>query len=166
MATLIVVDGDSVEGTDKHNVSGQAINPAQPPVPPTIPGAWIADFDYVGAMTDQLSDFVSIGGAAVATVGSKSTLNPGESVPPAGKHSGPQGSNFMPPSPTPVAISLSISEPVGDGFPGAGTGSSFVSIGGEAVLLDGDAIDTCDGLSVPANSTVTAEGQDFVNCSA
>ncbi len=159
MGILIIVDADPVEGTDKHNVSGNAATN------PPSPSAWVADYDYEGKITDQLSDFVNIGGAAIATVGSKSTLNPGGNAPPAGKHSGPQGSNFVPSAPPPVAISLVISDPVGDGFPSTGAGSGFVSIGGEAVLLDGDSIDTCDGLSTPENSTVTADGQDFVSCS-
>lgn len=165
MTKLVVINQDTVEGTDRHNVSGNATNPASPPGPPTIPYAGVAEFDYVGKMTDDLSDFVTIGGEAVAIVDSKSSLDPGEDAPPAGKHSGPQGSNFLPPAPSPIAISLSIPEPVGDGTPSATAGSSFVSIGGAAILLDGDSIDTCDGLSIPMNSTVTAANQDFVSCS-
>ena len=115
-------------------------------------------------MADQLSDFVSIAGKAAATVSSKSALNPGEDTP-AGKHHGMQGSNFLPPTPTPIAATISITDPIGEGRPSASSGSSFVSIGGDAVLLDGDKIDTCDGLSIPMNSTVTAKNQDFVNCS-
>jgi hypothetical protein len=67
---------------------------------------------------------------------------------------------------TPTTATLNITDPIGTGVPNTGAGSTFVTIGGTKVLLDGDKIDTCDGLSVPANSTVTAEGQDFVNCSA
>lgn len=162
MGTLIVVQGDKVEGTDKHNVSGNATNPAAPP--PTVPYTGVGDFDYKGSMTDALSDFVSIGGKAVAVIASKSSLDPGEDTP-AGKHHGMQGSNFVPPSPAPIAASLSITDPVGEGRPSATAGSSFVSIGGDAVLLDGDSIDTCDGLSIPMNSSVTASEQDFVGCS-
>lgn len=162
MGTLIVIEGDKVEGTDKHNVSGQATNPGAPP--PTIPYTGIADFDYKGKMTDALSDFVSIGGKPAAVVTSKSSLNPGEDTP-AGKHHGMQGSNFTPPSPSPIAATMSITDPVGEGTPSAGMGSTFVTVGGTAVLLDGDSIDTCDGLSTPMNSTVTASEQDFVSCS-
>ena len=162
MAKLITVDGDKVEGTDKHNVSGQATNPGAPP--PTISYTGVADFEYKGKMADQLSDFVSIGGKAAATVASKSALNPGEDSP-AGKHHGMQGSSFLPPAPSPIAATISITDPVGEGKPSATAGSSFVKIGGEAALLDGDAIDTCDGLSIPMNSTVTAQNQDFVSCS-
>lgn len=165
MGTLIVVEGDKVEGTDKHNVSGQATNPLPSPAPPTVPYTGIADFDYKGKMTDNLSDFVIIGGKAVATVSSKSSLNPGENTP-AGKHHGMQGSNFVPPAPTPIAATISIADSIGTGVPSSGTGSSFVKIGGTAVLLDGDGIDTCDGLSIPMNSTVTSEKQNFVSCSA
>jgi hypothetical protein len=162
MGTLIVVEGDKVEGTDKHNVSGNATPPSTPP--PTVPYVGVAEFEYKGKMTDQLSDFVSIGGKAAAVISSKSSLNPGEDTP-AGGHHGMKGSNFQPTSPTPIIPSMSITDPIGEGVPSAGTGSGFVRIGGEAVLLDGDNIDTCDGLSIPMNSTVTVENQDFVSCS-
>jgi uncharacterized Zn-binding protein involved in type VI secretion len=163
MGKLIVVENDKVEGTDKHNVSGQATNPSAPP--PTVPYTGVGDFDYVGKMTDQLSDFVKINGKPVALKSSKSSLNPGESSPPTGKHSGPAGKNFQPPAPVPIATSLSITDQIGEGKPSATSGSSFVKVASTAVLLDGDKIDTCDGLSVPMNSTVTAEKQDFVSCS-
>ncbi len=168
MGTLVVVENDKVEGTDKHNVSGDATNPLAPP--PTIPNSvWVADFDYVGKMTEGLSDFVNIDGEPMALVTSQSSLDPGEDAPPSGRHSGPMGSNFIPPAPPPAPppflLALSIDDPVGTGDPNAAAGSSFVKVDGDAVLLDGDAIDTCDGLSVPANSTVTAENQDFVSCS-
>ena len=127
--------------------------------------AGVADFDYKGKLTDSLSDFVNIGGKAVATISSKSSLNPGENTP-AGSHHGMQGKNFLPPTPTPIPATISITDPVGEGAPSATAGSQFVSIGGDAVLLDSDKIDTCDGLSIPMNSTVTAENQDFVSCSA
>jgi uncharacterized Zn-binding protein involved in type VI secretion len=162
MGKLIVIDGDKVAGTDKHNVAGLATNPAPPP--PTVPYKGTASFDYKGTMADQLSDFVSVGGKAVATVSSKSQLNPGENTP-AGKHHGTQGSSFLPPAPAPIASTMSITDPIGDGTPSAISGSKFVSIDGDAVLLDGDKIDTCDGLSMPMNSTVSAENQDFVSCS-
>ena len=161
MSKLITVDGDKVEGTDKHNVSGQG----QPPgTAPPVNYTGVADFDYKGKMADALSDFVNIGGKAAAIVTSKSRLNPGEDTP-AGKHHGMQGSNFVPPTPTPIAPTISITDPVGEGKPSSTAGSSFVNIGGDAVLLDGDKIDTCDGLSIPMNSTVTAQNQDFVSCS-
>jgi hypothetical protein len=163
MAKLVVVENDTVEGTDKHHVSGDATNPAPPP--PTVPGAWVADFDYVGKMTDALSDFVHVDDRPVALVSSRSSLDPGEDVPPSGRHSGPMAGNFVPTVPAPVTPSLGIDDPIGTGNPNAAAGSTFVSVDGDAVLLDGDAIDTCDGLGVPANSTVTAENQDFVSCS-
>ena len=50
-------------------------------------------------------------------------------------------------------------------MPNAAAGSSLLTVGGAKVLLDGDKIDTCDGLGVKANSTVTAMGQSFVSCS-
>ncbi len=169
MGKLVVVENDKVEGTDKHNVSGTGPNPAQPPVPLELPYSGIGDFDYVGKMTDQLSDFVKVDGQPIALISSKSSLNPGEDVPPTGGHSGPAGSNFVPgPStqaPLPTTISLSITDSIGEGNPSALAGSSFVKANGDAILLDGDAIDTCDGLNIPMNSTVTAENQSFVSCS-
>jgi len=162
MGKLVVVKGDPVRGTDTHNVSGQATNPAPPP-PPTVPYAGVADFQYDGAVTGKLSDFVRIGGVPVALVSSRSALNPGEDAPPAGKHSGPQGTNFVPPTPVPVASTLSITDaPLGTGAPNAGAGSAVLTVGGVKVLLDADKIDTCSGVGKTADSTVTAQGQDFV----
>jgi len=163
MGKLIVVEQDPVKGTDKHMVAGNATNPAAPP--PTVPYSGVGDFDYDGKMTDGLSDFVKIGGKPVALKNSKSSLNPGESAPPSGKHSGPLGKNFTPPTPVPIASTLSITDSVGTGTPSASSGSAFLQIGGTAVLLDGDKIDTCDGMGIPMNSTVTASGQAFVSCS-
>jgi uncharacterized Zn-binding protein involved in type VI secretion len=166
VAKKVIVENDKVEGTDWHHVSGTGPNPGAPP--PTLPFVGIGRFDYKGKMTDQLSDFVSIDGKPAAVVTSKSSLNPGETAPP-GKHAGMNGSGFIPqpgPAPSPTAPTLSITDPVGEGRPSATAGSTFVKIEGDAVLLDGDKVDTCDGLSVPMNSSVTAEGQDFVSCSA
>ena len=162
MAKKIVVDGDAVKGTDKHNVTGTGTISGPPG---TAPYAGVADFDYVGKMTTKLSDFVTIGGKAVAVKSSESSLDPGESAPAAGKHAGMNGKNFMPTAPTPIPTTISITDPIGKGTPGAAAGSSFVTIGGVKVVLDGDAIDTCDGLSIPGNSTVTSSQQDFVSCS-
>jgi hypothetical protein len=165
MGTLIAVEGDAVEGTDKHNVSGPGIDTST-----SSPAAYtgIADYDYVGSMTDQLSDFVNIDGSPAAIVTSQSSLDPGEDAPPAGSHSGPAGSGFVPPETSPIAATvpaLQITDPIGIGIPSGNAGSGFVSIDGVVVLLDGDSIDTCDGLSVPMNSTVTASTQGFVSCS-
>jgi len=165
MGTLIVVDGDKVEGTDKHNISGSGTDPSIPG-PNTFSG--IADFDYKGSMTDELSDFVSIGGKALALVSSKSSLDPGEDS--AGGHSATSAKSIVaipPPTITPgTETATSITDSIGEGTPSAGMGSTFVKAGGTAVLLDGDSIDTCDGLMIPMNSSVTASEQDFVSCSA
>ena len=159
MSKLLVVKNDSVEGTDKHNVSGTA----KPP-PPGEPYIGVGEFDYVGKMTDQLSDFVKIDGSPAALIISKSSLNPGEDVTPTGKHSGPKGNRFVPAAPPPIKASLKIEgDPIGEGNPSDEAGSSFLRIDGDRVLLDGDPIDTCDGLGNV--STVTAEHQDFVSAS-
>jgi hypothetical protein len=168
MAKLVVVKGDPVQGTDKHNVSGMGPNPAAPP--PTAAYAGIGDFQYTGAVTDQLSDFVTIDGTPVALVTSQSSLNPGETAPPTGGHSGPAGSNFVPGATTvaltPTAITLSITDsPLGTGVPGSGAGSGLLTVGGVKALLDGDKIDTCSGVGATADSSVTVQGQTFVTCS-
>lgn len=161
MGKLVVVKGDPVSGTDTHNVSGSATNPAAPP--PTVAYTGTGDFAYNGAVTGQLSDFVHISGTPVALVASRSTLNAGEDTPPSGKHSGPQGSNFVPPTPVPIASTLSITDtPLGTGVPNAGAGSALLTVGGTKVLLDADKIDTCSGVGATGDSTVTAQGQDFV----
>lgn len=162
MGKLVVVDGDEVKGTDKHNVSGTGTITSPPG---TAPYVGIADFDYAGKMTSSLSDFVTIGGKAVALTSSQSSLNPGETAPPSGKHAGLNGKNFTPTSPTAIPTTINITDPVGTGNPGAAAGSSFVTVGGVKLLLDGDSIDTCDGLGIPGNSKVTASKQDFVTCS-
>jgi hypothetical protein len=165
MGKLVVVKGDPVSGTDTHNVTGQATNPSPPP--PTVPyppgPKGVGDFTYNGAITAGLSDFVTIGGVPVALVTSRSTLNTGEDIPPAGKHSGPQGANFVPPAPAPLAATLSITDtPLGTGVPNAGAGSALLTVGGVKVLLDADEIDTCSGVGASGDSTVSAQGQGFV----
>jgi hypothetical protein len=163
MGTLVVVANDPVSGTDKHNVSGTMTNPSPPP--PSVPYMGIADFDYVGSMTDALTDFVRIDGAKLATVSSKSSLDPGETAP-TGNHAAPAGSSFVPPLTLPSdSQTVSITDSIGTGVPSATGGSAFVKAAGSAVLLDGDSIDTCDGLGIPMNSTVAADGQVFVSCS-
>jgi hypothetical protein len=162
MGKLVVVEGDAVQGTDKHNVSGSATNPAAPP--PTVPYVGVGSYTYSGAMKDGLSTFVTIAGTPVALVTSMSALNAGETAP-GGGHNGASGSQFVPPTPVPILdATFSITDPVGPGAPNAAAGSTFVTVGGVKLLLDGDKIDTCDGLNVPANSTVTASGQSFVTC--
>jgi hypothetical protein len=166
MGKLVVVEKDPVTGTDTHNIKGDATNPAPPPA--TIPFAGTGDYDYKGAITDKLSDFVTIGGKPVALVNSESTLDAGEDSPPAGKHSGPQGKNFLPipPAPQPIPITLAIQDsPLGKGIPNSGAGSGVLTVGGVKVLLDADKIDTCSGVGAPADSSVAAAGQDFVTCS-
>jgi hypothetical protein len=166
MGKRIVVENDKVEGTDKHNLSGPGVTPPPASSPTTYTG--VGSFDYAGKMTDQLSDFVKIDGKPVALKDSKSSLNPGESAPPAGKHSGPAVKNPLPPLTAPIIATvpaLKIDDAVGEGRPSATAGSAFVKVGSTAVLLDADKIDTCDGLGIPMNSTVTSEKQDFVSCS-
>jgi uncharacterized Zn-binding protein involved in type VI secretion len=160
MGKKMIVENDKVEGTDTHAVFGDATNPAAPPPTIQIPGT--GSFDYVGKMTDQLSDFVKIAGKPLALKNSKSSLNSGETSP-SGKHAGPAGKSLVPPNLL-AATTLSITDPVGPGNPSATSGSTFVKVASTPVLLDGDKIDTCG--TVPMASTVTSENQDFVSCSA
>lgn len=159
MGKLLIVKGDPVKGTDKHNVSGKTSTN------PPVDSAWVGEFEYDGTMTGGLSDFVTVDGVAVATVASRSSLDSAQTTAPTGKHSGPMGSNFLPPAPPPLPVSLSISDPVGTGVPTGGAGSAVLTINGVKALLDADEIDSCSGLNLPAGSTVTAEGQDFVTAS-
>ena len=161
MSRLVIVENDPVRGTDTHNVTG--VDSSAPPNPYTGTG----DFDYEGAMTERLVDFVRIAGMPVAVVSSGSRLNKGQDAPPVGKHSGPMGSNFTPAAPAPNTATLVITDAqLGAGVPNAGAGSVLLTIGGVKVLLGTDEIDTCSGVGATAGSTVTATGQDFVTCSA
>ena len=167
MTKLLVVRGDPVRGKDTHEVMGNATNPSPPPPTVAYPPSGIATgrFDYVGSMTEALSDLVLIGGRPVAVVSSGSSLDAGQDTPPGGKHSGPAGSAFQPTAPAPLAATLSITDSIGPGHPSATAGSAFVTVNGVAVLLDGDRIDTCDAMGATGNSTVSAAGQSLVTAS-
>ncbi|MEV7323500.1 hypothetical protein [Streptomyces sp. NPDC093970] len=167
MGHLLVVKGDPVRGTDRHHVQGLGPNPAPPP--PTAPYTGTGDYAYRGSVTEALSTFVTIGGQPVALVTSRSGLDPGEDAP-GGGHAGPAGGDFVPGpgtvAVTPIPATLQITDtPLGTGVPNSAAGSALLTVGGVRVLLDGDAVDTCDGLGTPAGSTVAAHGQDFVTCS-
>ncbi|WP_435592814.1 hypothetical protein [Nocardia sp. bgisy118] len=160
MGKLLIVANDPVRGTDTHTVAGS--DTSTPPITYTGTG----DFEYNGAITDRLSDLVSIDGTPIALLTSGSTLNTGESQPPAGKHSGPQGGNFTPAAPAPNKATLQITDkPLGVGSPSADAGSTVLSVDGVRVLLDSDHIDTCSGVGATAGSSVTAAGQSFVTAS-
>jgi hypothetical protein len=159
MGKLVIVEGDPVKGKDKHNVSGTTSTN------PPVSSVWIAECDYDGTMTADLSDFVTIDGVPVATVASHSSLDSAQTTSPTGKHSGPMGSNFVPSAPPPLTTSLSITDPVGTGVPNSAAGSGVLTLNGVKVLLDADEIDSCSGLSLPAGSSVAAQGQDFVTAS-
>ena len=158
MGKLIIVVNDIVKGVDKHNISGSQ-KVGSPPLVYTGTG----EYDYIGKIVDQLSNFVQINSKPVAITSSKSSLDPGEAS--TRGHFGPNGKNFNPPTPAPEPGTLQLTDDVGTGFPSATSGSAFARINGIAILLDGDKIDTCDGSGATMNSAVTAENQDFVSCS-
>ena len=160
MSKIIVVSEDPVKGKDKHNVAG--MNNLKPPQGPA-PYSGIGEFDYKGTMKTNLSDFVKIDGVPVATIKSKSQLDPGEAA--GGGHAPNKGASWKPPAPPPDPMTLKITDPVGTGVVSSGSGSTYVKSGGSAVQLDGDAIDTCDGVGQKKNSKVSAKGQSFVRCS-
>ncbi|MCX5001192.1 hypothetical protein OHB05_00925 [Streptomyces sp. NBC_00638] len=159
MSKLVVVERDPVNGKDRHNVTGMTVS--NPPVVYT----GTAEFAYSGSMTQGLSDLVRVNEIAVALVTSRSALLPPETAPPAGKHSGPTGSSFVPPAPAPQPLSLVITDaPLGTGTPNAAAGSALLTINGVKVLLDGDPIDSCSGIGAPAGSNVRVQGQNFLTC--
>jgi uncharacterized Zn-binding protein involved in type VI secretion len=158
---LIVVENDKVSGTDTHKITGTT---KSPPLP--VPYTGTGKYEYLGKMTQELSDFVKIDGKPVALKGSKSSLNPDQKTL-SGKHNGSAGGSFDPPDmvDTKKPITITDIDGFGEGTPSAQSGSSFVTINNKAILLDGDKIDTCDGTGKKGNSTVTAAGQMFVSCS-
>ncbi|MFJ4245048.1 hypothetical protein ACIP17_31115 [Streptomyces iakyrus] len=161
MAKLIAVENDPVTGKDMHNVSGATTS--NPPTAYT----GLAEFAYSGVLTQGLSDLLRINDTPVALMTSRSTLPPIEMTPPVGRHSGPMGSNFVPPAPPPQPLTLVITDAVlGGGTPSATAGSALLTVNGVRVLLDGDAIDTCSGVGAPAGSKVSATLQNVVTCSA
>jgi hypothetical protein len=151
VAKRVIVRNDPVTGSDIHSVAGQGTDSSGAPVPYQGKGT----YPYDGAMTDGLSDLVTIGGAPIAVVTSGSSLRGGHA--PAG------GQPFVPPaSPTPTPATLTFTAAVGPGTPTAGAGSSFVAVAGQFVLLEGDTLDTCGAEKGRGNSSVASTQQDFV----
>ncbi|MFC0541513.1 hypothetical protein [Kutzneria chonburiensis] len=166
MAKLVIVKGDPVTGKDKHAVAGFGPNPSPPPQ--ELKYAGTADFAYIGTISARLSDFVSINGTPVALVTSQSSLNAGETVM-GGKHYGPAGDNYKADPASPALeptkdARLEIKDGLDPGVPNSGAGSQLLTIGGVKVLLDADKLDTCGSKHQSANSSVAAQGQDFVRC--
>ena len=124
MGKLVVVQDDSVQGTDTHKVTGPAVPP-----PPGSTFVGTGSYQYKGGMTGNLSTFVKISGKPVALVISQSSLNPGETSP-GGGHNAMSGTNFKPTSPVPVPASLNFVPPVvGMGVPNTAAGSALLTIG-------------------------------------
>ncbi len=162
MSKRLIVERDPVTGTDTHAAHGQTTNPSPPPAQLDWPAPeknGTAEYQYLGAVTTALSDFVRVGGAPAATMDSGSSLDAGET---AAGHAGPAGKNPQPAIPAVLKPTLTIEDGVGPGTPSAAAGSSFVSIGGRPALLHGDPLTTCGTKHPPGNSTVRSAGQDFV----
>lgn len=157
MSTLLVVEGDPVDGTDTHAVTGSTTSN------PPAPYAGTGDYAYKGEVTGGLSDFVTVGGVPVAVVTSSSTLRQDGTT----DHTEASGSAFSPSSPPPNPTTLAFVPPtgVGAGAPNEAAGSGVLTIGGVAALLDGDPFDTCGIPGGTASSTVAAQNQSFVTCS-
>jgi hypothetical protein len=149
----VIVKDDPVTGSDTHKVTGMAATPTG-----SVPYEGTATYPYDGAMTEELSDFVTIGDAPVATVASRSSLR--------GGHDPTTGAApFLPPATptlTPTPTTFAFTATVGTGAPTDGAGSSFVTVGDKAVLVDGDTLDTCGDERGSGNSSVKSVVQSFV----
>lgn len=156
MGQKIIVDGDAVTGTCTHNVKGTDSSSGSP-------CSGTADYTYNGKMDAQLSDFVTIAGQAVALINSQSHLNPGET----GSNHLASASTINPPTPSTCVIESFVGlSNIGVGQPHSSAGSTFVTVGGTAVLLDSDKMDTCGNQTNSGGSSVASSKQSFVACSA
>lgn len=158
MSKLVVVEGDPVDGTDTHKVTGSDTT-----VPTPAPYTGTGDYQYKGELRNDLSDVVTVGGKPLALVTSGSELRTDGQL----EHAATAGSNFTPATPTPNPKTLSFVPPtgVGVGKPSEGAGSSLLTVNDVKVLLAGDRFDTCGIAGGTAGSTVAAQGQDFITCS-
>lgn len=159
MSRLVVVEGDPVDGTDTHDVTGSDTS-GPPPAAYTGTGA----YRYKGELRNDLSDVVTIGGRPLALVTSGSELRTDGQV----DHTAAAGSDFTPATPAPNPATLVFVPPtgVGVGRPSAGAGSALLTVNDVRALLAGDRFDTCGIAGGDESSTVAAEGQDLVTCSA
>jgi uncharacterized Zn-binding protein involved in type VI secretion len=155
MAKLLVVEGDKVDGTDKHNVSGT--------LPNGVTATGTGDYAYQGAVTTSLSDFVTVGGKPLAAVTSGSTLRADGTA--AHTASAPKTGSLVPTNLTLLTFAPPPPE-LGTGKPATGAGSTLLTVDGAAALLAGDTFDTCGVPTGMGSSTVAASGQSFVTCSA
>jgi hypothetical protein len=155
LSKLLVVEGDPVDGTDTHAVSGVL------KLDPTKPYVGTGDYAYGGKVSGGVSDFVTVDGKGLAVVTSSSTLRKDSES----GHQPKNGSNFTPPGPELSDLKFVPPTSVGSGKPGGAAGSSLLTVSGTKVLLDDDPFDTCGIPGGIASSTVAAETQSFVTCS-
>jgi len=171
MSKLIIVEKDIVSnfGQDKHSVVGKD-KVSKLPVPNQF------SYDFSGKVKEKNSgnDFVTISSIKIITKGnnecpqdkdhkaSEVTLTEKAAYELWAKVNDLIGFGII----TPVGIPAK-DDPDNNGENSNDAGSSFVTIKGAPVILDGDNFDTChfDGLTNKGrapNSTVKAEGQNFV----
>ncbi|SCL34969.1 hypothetical protein GA0070624_5131 [Micromonospora rhizosphaerae] len=157
MGKALIVKNDPVDGADTHQVTGSTTS--SPPAAYTGTG----DYQYQGAVTGGLSEFVTVNGIPLAVVTSTSSLRAEGAT----AHQALSGGNYQPPAPAPNPATLTFTPAtgVGDGKPGAAAGSALLTAGGAKALLDGDPFDTCGIPGGKGKGTVTAQGQAFVTCS-
>ena len=160
MGKMVVVQGDAVQGTDKHNVMGNATNPAPPP--PTVPYTGIGSYEYDGR-DDGRFEHVRQDRRQASRTGDEQEFAESRRGGSAGGRAFRAGRQRFHASNARARsrLTLSIKDVIGIGVPNAAAGSALLTIGGVKVLLDGDKIDTCDGTGDKANSTVTAVRPEF-----
>jgi hypothetical protein len=157
MSKLLVVEGDPVDGTDVHNVTGTTTS--SPPAAYTGTG----DYAYKGEVSGGLSDLVTVDGTAIAVVTSSSDLR-ADGAP---EHQAARGSQFNPavPAPNPTTLVFDPAPGIGTGKPNGAAGSDVVTVDGAKALLDADKFDTCGIPGGTASASAAANTQSFVTCS-
>ncbi|RMD99110.1 MAG: hypothetical protein D6814_06185 [Calditrichaeota bacterium] len=171
MAKLIVVENDVVSGVDKHSVYGTN-NSSGSPVMAQF------SYDFSGKVVEKSggNDFVTIAGKIVITKGNNECPQMVDHMMANDKGTDPVTFETWSSSNAPAGFGFVVggaplpNEPDNNGENNSDAGSSFVTIEGAPVILDGDPFDTCNAVGTSnsgraKNSTVEASNQDFVTVS-